>query len=152
MDAKRTYQLKCNTCDESEQVKIDPEHLRSWQNGELIQVAMPYLDAGQRELLISGLCSKCFDSIFSIPFQEEHTDEEDSNNNFLFMPGIHGWMQDFSSKQRRSGRVVALVILGRAGESVHITLECTLGGDLDVLVSPLPVKEEKDERRATSLV
>ena len=73
--------------------------------------------------------------------KEKRSDEaEDSNNNFLFMPGIHGWMQDFSSKQRRSGRVVALVILGRAGESVHITLECTLGGDLDVLVSPLPVE------------
>ena len=31
--------------------------------------------------------------------KEKRSDEaEDSNNNFLFMPGIHGWMQDFSSK------------------------------------------------------
>ena len=65
MDGKKTYQLKCNTCDESEQVKIDPEHLRSWQDGELIQTAMPYLNVSQRELLISGLCGTCFDKIFA---------------------------------------------------------------------------------------
>ena len=40
-----------------------------------------------------------------------------------------------------------MVELGRVDESVHITLECTLGGDLDVLVSPLPVGGHTDERR-----
>ena len=38
-----------------------------------------------------------------------------------------------------------MVELGRVDESVHITLECTLGGDLDVLVSPLPVGGDTED-------
>ena len=35
-----------------------------WQNGSLIQDAMPYLSADERELLISGTCGTCFDKMF----------------------------------------------------------------------------------------
>jgi len=33
-------------------------------NGMHIQNAFPYLDSGQREILISGICGPCFDKIF----------------------------------------------------------------------------------------
>lgn len=65
MDEKKLYELKCNTCDETKQVEIYPDDLRRWKEGELIQEAMPYLNASQRELLVSGLCGECFDRIFA---------------------------------------------------------------------------------------
>tara|TARA_B100000519_G_scaffold50424_1_gene40728 strand:- start:891 stop:1100 length:210 start_codon:yes stop_codon:yes gene_type:complete len=65
MDEKKMYEIKCNTCDEAKSVEINPNDLRRWKEGELIQEAMPYLDASQRELLVSGLCGECFDRIFA---------------------------------------------------------------------------------------
>ena len=35
-----------------------------WQEGELIQVALPTLTEGERELLISGTCDTCWDRMF----------------------------------------------------------------------------------------
>ena len=34
---------------------------------------MPYLNAGEREILISKTCDECFDKMF--PYQEENTEE-----------------------------------------------------------------------------
>jgi hypothetical protein len=36
-----------------------------WVNGELIQVAMPYLTADQRELLKTGIDSQSWDEMFA---------------------------------------------------------------------------------------
>jgi hypothetical protein len=35
-----------------------------WQNGEHIQIAAPTLSVGEREQLISGMHSDCFDKLF----------------------------------------------------------------------------------------
>ena len=35
-----------------------------WKNGTHIQHAFPYLTPGERELLSTHLCSKCFDKLF----------------------------------------------------------------------------------------
>jgi hypothetical protein len=43
---------------------VSNHDLKRWEGGELIQDAMPYLSAGERELLISGICETCFDKIF----------------------------------------------------------------------------------------
>jgi hypothetical protein len=43
---------------------VDPEDLKRWEGGELIQNAMPYVSAGDRELMISGTCGPCFDEMF----------------------------------------------------------------------------------------
>jgi len=56
----------CNTTHEFKVRSMDVERLNS---GEHIQNCMPYLSAGERELLISGICEPCFDSTFD--------DEED---------------------------------------------------------------------------
>jgi hypothetical protein len=42
-----------------------------WQNGEHIQNVAPYLSADDRELLISGMCGKCFDEIFAGEDEDE---------------------------------------------------------------------------------
>jgi len=43
---------------------VNEDDYTSWENGELIQTAMPYLSAGEREVLISGMCGPCFDNMF----------------------------------------------------------------------------------------
>jgi len=44
---------------------IDPQDFFDWHNGEgFIQDLMPYLSTGERELLISGTCGRCFDEMF----------------------------------------------------------------------------------------
>ena len=46
-------------------VTCNKERYDRWQNGEgNIQDLLPELDAGQREILISGTCGTCFDAIF----------------------------------------------------------------------------------------
>lgn len=36
----------------------------TWQNGKCVQDAFPYLSADERELLISGICSTCWNEMF----------------------------------------------------------------------------------------
>lgn len=43
----------------------------AWQNGALAQDAFPYLSADEREMLISGICPKCWERTF-----DEEEDEE----------------------------------------------------------------------------
>ncbi len=54
----------CDTCDSETQMVVESDDYQSWQNGKLIQDAMPYLTISQRELLISGICGTCFDKMF----------------------------------------------------------------------------------------
>ena len=54
---------KCGRCKQIVEIVCKIEDFRAWKNGELIQRAMPYLTADQRELLISGVCGKCFDKM-----------------------------------------------------------------------------------------
>ena len=56
----------CVRCGESTTINAVIADLIKWKNGELfIQNAMPYLNADERELLISNTCGKCFDEICS---------------------------------------------------------------------------------------
>lgn len=44
---------------------VNPDDLLDWTAGAgPIEKMMPYLTAGERELLISNTCSECFDSLF----------------------------------------------------------------------------------------
>lgn len=55
----------CVICADRITMEIDPDALERWRNGELIQIAMPELPIEFRELLISGICPRCFDAIFA---------------------------------------------------------------------------------------
>ena len=63
MTGKSNTVVKCIRCGESQHIKARTVDLTAWIGGELIQVAMPYLTADEREILISGVCSTCFDDI-----------------------------------------------------------------------------------------
>jgi hypothetical protein len=54
----------CNRCKDQVEMAVNVDDYTSWENGSLIQDAMPYLSAGEREVLISGTCGKCFDKMF----------------------------------------------------------------------------------------
>ena len=54
--------VPCHFCKELQKIENIPvQGFANWQNGELIQNALPELNTDQRELLISGICPKCWD-------------------------------------------------------------------------------------------
>lgn len=54
----------CPFCGEEWSIAVSAVDFATWQEGELIQNAFPYLSAGERELLISGICTDCQKKIF----------------------------------------------------------------------------------------
>ena len=64
--------VQCRCCKNVLPLDVNLIDFVFWKNGMPIQNAMPYLSAGERELLISGTCEPCFDRMFS---SEEPEDE-----------------------------------------------------------------------------
>ena len=57
-------QRQCKICRKVFTVEISEEAYEMWMNGVNIQDAAPEMSADDRELLISGFCGKCYDSLF----------------------------------------------------------------------------------------
>lgn len=58
-------EAKCRLCHGKHVIFVKASDYLKWQYREgFIQDLMPYLSAGERELLISATCSDCFDSMF----------------------------------------------------------------------------------------
>ena len=51
-------------------IDVTLEQYNAWQNGELIQDAMPHLSAEDREFIVSGCTPRDFDMLF--PAEDEH--------------------------------------------------------------------------------
>jgi hypothetical protein len=58
------YCKACRECDTMYYFVAEKQDVVDWQNGGLIQNILPYLNMDIRELLISGICGKCFDEMF----------------------------------------------------------------------------------------
>lgn len=56
--------VNCVMCKDEHVIHITEEQYTAWQLGKYIQDAMPEIDAGKRELLISGTCPKCWEKLF----------------------------------------------------------------------------------------
>lgn len=54
----------CPFCGHAHEVAVNEADFWDWQDGELAQNAFPYLSADDREILISGICPKCWDEMF----------------------------------------------------------------------------------------
>lgn len=55
----------CEHCGKDYIISFNYDDMMDWWRGSLpIQDALPYLTAGERELLISGTCGPCFDIMF----------------------------------------------------------------------------------------
>lgn len=59
-----TVVIGCPFCRKEHHVKVNEDAYYRWQNGELIQNAMPDLSPTEREQLISNLCPECQEIIF----------------------------------------------------------------------------------------
>ena len=65
MDSEKTTMwTTCRVCKNQVEMQVHIEDVTAWENGKLIQDAMPYLTPGEREVLISGTCEPCFDRMF----------------------------------------------------------------------------------------
>jgi len=60
----RPVNVSCSHCGSENIIFIDPNDIILWQSGGLIQNCMPYLTAGERELLISRTCNECWKNMF----------------------------------------------------------------------------------------
>jgi hypothetical protein len=49
----------------TKEIDVTIEQILAWEEGELIQNAMPQLSADDREFIMTGIDGKEFDSIFS---------------------------------------------------------------------------------------
>ena len=58
-------EIACWKCDVVTDVPVLDSELKEWQDGELIQIAMPDLNTDDRELLISKTCPKCWNELFA---------------------------------------------------------------------------------------
>lgn len=56
--------MRCPMCGQTHSVVVEEGDFLEWQNGELIQRAMPDLSIVEREQLISHICPKCQAIIF----------------------------------------------------------------------------------------
>ena len=54
----------CPFCNAMSIVEVEEKAYAKWQNGELIQRAMPNKSSAERETLITGLCLKCQNKFF----------------------------------------------------------------------------------------
>ena len=54
----------CPFCGHANEVEVNENDYWDWQDGKLAQDAFPYLNANEREMLISGICPSCWLGMF----------------------------------------------------------------------------------------
>lgn len=61
----KTIQIEkvCIGCKVAFVIRAPAEGFMRWKKGAYIQMALPTLTADERELLISGICGKCYDNM-----------------------------------------------------------------------------------------
>ena len=70
-----TVANRCPMCGKLHTVDVNDIDFQRWQAGVSIQNAFPYLSADEREILMTGTCSKCWNSMFLID-EDEEADED----------------------------------------------------------------------------
>lgn len=63
--------VECEMCGIDHKIMVGSDDLKNYNDGTLVQDAFPYLSPGERELLISRTCGKCFDSMFGGDVDDE---------------------------------------------------------------------------------
>lgn len=67
-------QKKCPCCGKLQTLEVNENEYQEWLAGKSVQKAFPNLNEDQREILMSGICPECWDTIF--PEEEEEDDSE----------------------------------------------------------------------------
>jgi hypothetical protein len=55
----------CPSCKKKSDIEVSQQGYFKWQDGELIQNAMPELNDDQREQLLTGICPPCWERLFN---------------------------------------------------------------------------------------
>ncbi len=79
----------CPICKKETIICVESSDFEAWQNGTLIQDAMWYLSPEERESLISGICPKCWDKMFSF-------EDEDYEPNYDLDAGFDPYEGDYT--------------------------------------------------------
>ena len=66
------------------ELDVTQEQIQRWQNGELIQNAMPHLSIDEREFLISGMLPEEWDAYISDGEPEEEVMEDVVRDDFIY--------------------------------------------------------------------
>ena len=64
-----SIRILCPLCKSQEYIEVSEEGFLKWQEGLMIQLAFPELTEDQRERVLTGICSSCWDEAF--PEEEE---------------------------------------------------------------------------------
>lgn len=59
-----TTYINCQLCNTEHVFLIPTKDYFEWNSGKQAQDVLHYIDPDSREILISGICSDCFDSLF----------------------------------------------------------------------------------------
>lgn len=55
---------QCPFCGRGNEVEVNEADYWDWDDGMMVQAAFPYLSAGEREMLITGICPTCWNKMF----------------------------------------------------------------------------------------
>ena len=68
---------RCPFCGRGNEVEVNESDYWDWNDGELVQVAFPYLSADEREMLISGICPTCWNKTFGGGDEEKEPEPDE---------------------------------------------------------------------------
>jgi hypothetical protein len=60
-----TCRRTCPMCKKEQELEVRYAEYQAWRNGALVQHAFKSLSPSEREVLISGTCSSCWDEMFN---------------------------------------------------------------------------------------
>jgi len=65
MGVKRLVKKTCGLCGRDSSIEVDAEGYLQWTIGFAIQDVLPDLDEGERERVITGFHSECYEDLFA---------------------------------------------------------------------------------------
>jgi hypothetical protein len=74
LSAYKVTSQPCPTCNETLTVRITPQQLFAYNQGDSILNVLGGYDADVRERFMSGLCAYCWDGMFGTDEDEEYID------------------------------------------------------------------------------
>ena len=81
----------CPFCGKAHEIEVNEIDYLDWQDGELVQNAFPYLSADEREMLVSGICPKCWNESFG---EDDEFLDWDYNEDMGFDPYLGCYTDD----------------------------------------------------------
>ena len=64
-DTTTLIETICPLCGAAHTIEVNLTDCWDWEDGKCAQDAFPYLSPDEREMLISGICPECWDSMFA---------------------------------------------------------------------------------------